>query len=148
MDFIVACHVIEHTKNPIGAITKAYAKLRLGGSLVLVIPDKERTFDQPRPVTTLNHLIDDYRRTRPDRDMEHYREFYALAKGFQVASYDAEAHWRKQWENDVSIHFHTWVYDSFGQMVAWVRENTAPYRGVWSSPCMPDGIEFYYTLSK
>ena len=79
LDFLVACHVIEHTRNPIGSIAAAWRKLKPGGRLVLVVPDKERTFDRARPVTTLEHLVEDHRNPRRDRDLAHYEEFCMLA---------------------------------------------------------------------
>lgn len=148
LDFVVACHVIEHTKSPITAITRCYEKLKVGGRLVLVVPDKEKTFDVDRPVTQLCHLIDDHRRSHPDRDREHFREFFSLARGFQVTEGDPEEYWQRKWSEDYSIHFHTWTYDSFLEMVTWIRAHVAPFRDLWSLPCMPDGIEFYFTLTK
>lgn len=150
LDFIVACHVIEHTCNPIGAITNAYRKLRKGGHLVLVIPDKERTFDRLRDVTALDHLIEDF--VSPDdtreRDKQHYDDFFLKAEGFLKDGEDPKQRALQEWENQYSIHFHTWTYQSFGEMVNWVLSNAAPYQKVWSQSCLPDGIEFYYTLTK
>lgn len=148
LDFLVACHVIEHTRDPIGAIQKAYSKLRKGGQLVLVVPDKTRTFDKKRPVTTLEHLIEDFKAYNVERDQAHYREFFALAEGFSVPEEQLEAKWREEWERDYSIHFHTWTYDSFGIMVDWIVSKAAPYSGKWSHNSLPDGIEFYFTLTK
>ncbi|NJN91806.1 MAG: methyltransferase domain-containing protein [Leptolyngbyaceae cyanobacterium SL_5_14] len=42
LDFIVACHVIEHLKNPIQALQTAHIKLRPEGQLLLVIPDSKK----------------------------------------------------------------------------------------------------------
>jgi SAM-dependent methyltransferase len=148
LDFLVACHVIEHTRDPIGAIQKAYSKLKKGGQLVLVIPNMTRTFDRKRPVTTLEHLIEDFKCYDIERDQAHYREFFALAEGFSVPDEELEAKWREEWERDYSIHFHTWTYESFGSMVNWIISNAAPYSGRWSHDTLPDGIEFYFTLTK
>jgi hypothetical protein len=120
----------------------------MGGSLVLAIPDKERSFDKSRPTTTIKHMVDDFVRSHPDRDMEHYREFFLLAEGFQVPNDAFEDHWTAKRKEDYSIHYHTWTYESFAEMVSWIREYSAPYRSLWSLPCQPDGIEFDFTLSK
>lgn len=150
LDFIVACHVIEHTRNPIGAISNAYRKLRDGGHLVLVIPDKERTFDRARDVTALDHLIADF--VAPDhtreRDKQHYEEFFLKADGFLKEGEDPKQRALQEWESQYSIHFHTWTYNSFGDMVDWLRSNSAPFKKVWSQSALPDGIEFYYTMKK
>jgi hypothetical protein len=45
LDFLIAAHVIEHTRNPLAAFEQAYRKLRPGGHLVLMVPEKRNTFD-------------------------------------------------------------------------------------------------------
>lgn len=60
LDFVISSHCIEHLANPIGALLEWKRILSDNGLLILVIPDKERTFDHKRPVTTISHLIDDY----------------------------------------------------------------------------------------
>ena len=43
LDFVIASHVIEHTRNPIRALHLAHEKLRTGGRIVLVVPDQAST---------------------------------------------------------------------------------------------------------
>lgn len=147
-DFVVACHVIEHTRNPIGAIKAAYTKLKPGGSLVLVIPDMTLTFDRNRAVTPLEHLILDYRDPSLERDAEHYRDFYRNAIGFCDDRENFEAIWTKKRDEAYSIHFHTWTYESFRNMIDWTIGNVVPFRIAWNYPAAPGGIEFYFTLVK
>jgi SAM-dependent methyltransferase len=148
LDFIVACHVIEHTRDPIGAIHQAWKKLRPGGQIVLVIPSKPHTFDRNRSLTTLDHLIDDYRGVHVDRDQEHYKEFFSKADGFSDPEDGEEEKWFQEWKKGYSIHFHTWTYETFGAMVAWIDKNAVPFTEIWSHDVLPDGIEFYFTLTK
>lgn len=148
LDFLVACHVIEHTRDPIGVIKRAYSKLRKGGSLVLTIPDKERTFDKPRRLTTLDHLIEDYSNPSRERDKEHFQEFYSKTTDFAVTEVDFEKTWRAKWATAYPIHYHTWVYGSFTAMVDWTVCNVVPFRSVWSHPTVSEGNEFYFTLLK
>ena len=44
----------------------------------LVLPDKEFTFDNKRPVTTLAHLIEDYKNNTTEEDSTHFEEVIAL----------------------------------------------------------------------
>ncbi len=77
-DFFVACHVIEHVRDVLGAFEELGRKLRPGGQAVLVIPDGRHIFDSGRPVTTLEHLVADH--LVPDRDeLDHYLEFFRRA---------------------------------------------------------------------
>jgi SAM-dependent methyltransferase len=148
LDFLVACHVIEHVRNPVGALARAYSVLREGGQLVLVVPDKERTFDRNRDLTSLEHLIQDFHSPDRERDQMHFREFYAKAEGFKVPEEAFEHTWRTQWEAAFPIHYHTWTFASFMAMVAWAVRDVAPFRQVWSHPPVTGGIEFYCTLTK
>ena len=62
LDFVIACHVIEHVSNPLLAMETAWHKLRPGGKLVLLVPHRDLTFDKARELTKLEHLILDYKR--------------------------------------------------------------------------------------
>src|SRR5271166_2725596 len=44
LDFVVACHVIEHTPIPLLTFETVYSRLKEGGQFVLVVPDKQFTF--------------------------------------------------------------------------------------------------------
>lgn len=147
-DFIIACHVIEHTNNPIEAIDSCYRALKPGGSLVLVVPDMTKTFDSKRVSTTLEHLIEDYERPSRERDLEHYEEFYL--KAFEIPAecnlvdYASE----KQAEGG-DLHYHAWTYGSFAGLVEWCARNRG-WQVDFSHPTLPgpDNIEFYFVLKK
>jgi SAM-dependent methyltransferase len=166
MDFVIACHVIEHTRNPIGAIVQAWKRLRPGGSLVLAIPARDRTFDRDREITPLPHLIADYKREKsmlrrmlrrvgiPDRhgrmrDYAHYEEFYARA--FRVPESEYRSTVDARFAENYAIHYHVWTYESFLAMVDWIRSGPAPFASVWSHPGGADperDIEFHCVLTK
>ncbi len=149
LDFIVACHVIEHVSNVLLALENAYNKLRVGGSLVLVIPDKERTFDKTRELTTLEHLILDYQNPSSKRDREHYVEFYKLAFPTEPDKLDEKVD--KMFSEKGDIHYHTFIYDSFSLMIDYVCKNIKPWSSVWSQPTLSNStedIEFYFVLTK
>ena len=147
LDFVVACHVIEHTANPIRAIVEGVRKLRKGGSLALVVPDIEKTFDRDRPVTTLEHIVADFVDPSRERDKENFQEFYKLA--FPTAPDDYESVWTSKWEKQFPIHFHTWNFESFGRMIAWIQENECSFASVKSHHPVQiaEGIEFYYLIT-
>ncbi|WP_138499134.1 glycosyltransferase [Nostoc sp. PA-18-2419] len=149
LDFIVACHVIEHVKNVLLALKNAYNKLRVGGYLVLVIPDKERTFDKQRKLTTLEHLILDYQNPSSERDREHYVEFYQLA--FPTEPDKLYEKVDKNFREQLNIHFHTFTYSSFTLIIDYVCKNINPWSSVWSQPTLSnptEDIEFYFVLTK
>lgn len=77
-DFLFSCHSLEHVANPILALREWKRILKPDGYLVLVLPHKDRTFDHFRPVTTLNHLIDDFEKGVDEYDQTHFSEIEQL----------------------------------------------------------------------
>ena len=75
---ILTAHVLEHTANPILALSEWIRLLKDQGTLVLVLPHKDKTFDHRRPVTTLDHLIDDFKVGMAEDDLTHLPEILAL----------------------------------------------------------------------
>jgi hypothetical protein len=149
LDFIIGCHVIEHVRDPISTIVNGYRKLKPGGNLLLVIPDKERTFDKHRPLTKLQHLIDDYLVPDPERDRLHYEEFFRLA--FPVPEIEIDVTVEKAVKSKTDIHFHVWNYSSFKELVNYVNTQYVAYSKIWSHPTLSDeknDIEFYFRLTK
>jgi SAM-dependent methyltransferase len=150
VDFLIACHVIEHTRDPIGAIVQAWRRLRPGGSLVLAVPSRDRTFDRDREITPLAHLIEDFERPDRARDYAHYEEFYARAFHTPEVSYRTTVDAR--FAEHYAIHYHVWTPDSFVAMVDWIRRRgPAPFASVWTHPGGGDparDIEFYAVLTK
>ena len=56
-DFVIANHMLEHTRNPIGDNNRKDVRvLRPNGILYLALPDKRFTFDAGRAVTSYEHL--------------------------------------------------------------------------------------------
>lgn len=144
-DFIIGSHVIEHTTNPLLALRSAYQRLRLGGRLVLVVPDKVATFDKNRDVTPLEHLVADYARPSRGRDFTHYVDFYTNA----FPEPDPVKAAQGPFEAGHDIHFHVWTYESFAELVEYARRTIAPWSGVWSRERMSDqDNEFYFILTK
>ena len=52
--------------------------IREGGSLVIVVPHKDGTFDHKRPVTPIAHLVQDYENNMAEDDLTHLSEVLAL----------------------------------------------------------------------
>lgn len=77
-DFLLSCHMLEHSANPIRVLREWDRVLRPGGSLILLLPDKRWTFDHRRPVTTLDHLIYDFKNHTGEDDLTHVDEILRL----------------------------------------------------------------------
>ncbi|MFS2033155.1 methyltransferase domain-containing protein [Polaromonas sp. CT11-55] len=77
-DFVLSSHMLEHTANPILALLEWKRLLVDGGTLVLLLPDRRHTFDHRRPVTTLSHLMADFKAGVGEDDLTHLPEILAL----------------------------------------------------------------------
>ena len=151
LDFIIASHVIEHTRNPLNVIKLAYQKLHSGGKLVLVIPDKNKTFDGARSVTSLDHFIEDLERPSRQRDVEHYFDYLKFAAKEDATDAGLWQKAKKMEKDHSDIHFHVWDFDSFSEMIQYSQDSFAPWTHVWKKGCLdndPTAIEFYFMLTK
>jgi SAM-dependent methyltransferase len=114
-DFVLSSHNLEHIANPIKALQNWNRVLKPCGFLLLVLPDKHRTFDYRRPVTTLEHLRDDYARNMGEDDMTHVEEFVTLwdYKKYPIAN-SVDEH-RQRYRNNFQqrlVHHHVFELKS------------------------------------
>jgi ubiquinone/menaquinone biosynthesis C-methylase UbiE len=77
-DFLLASHILEHVANPIKALKEWHRILRPGGSLLVLLPNKEHTFDHRRPYTSFAHLIADFEVDTGEDDLTHLEEILRL----------------------------------------------------------------------
>lgn len=110
LGFIAASHFIEHCENPIGTIENHLRKLRPGGILFLVVPDKRATFDAPRAVTSLEHAIRDYEEGPGWSRRSHFEEWVREVNGMTEGADEAVERLLAQ---RYSIHFHAWTPRAF-----------------------------------
>ncbi len=76
-DFLLSSHALEHCANPLKALGEWLRVLKDGGTLVLLLPHREGTFDHRRPVTPLEHLVADAHADVGEDDMTHFDEIMA-----------------------------------------------------------------------
>jgi len=77
-DFVLSCNNLEHMANPLRALFEWKRIVKKGGTLLLVLPNREANFDHRRPYTTLPHLIEDYQRNTAEDDLTHLDEILRL----------------------------------------------------------------------
>jgi len=117
-NFIVASHFIEHAKNPIGFLMACARVLTPGGVLLLAVPDKRYTFDVDRPLTTIEHIVDDYMIGHESQKHIHFEEIASCKKG--LTKEDVEERIRKMATSDYSYHWHVWTPTSFLEFISCV----------------------------
>jgi SAM-dependent methyltransferase len=121
-DFVLSSHAIEHIANPLKAIREWKRVLRLGGTMVLVIPHRDLTFDRRRPVTTLTHMIHDYHADVGEDDMGHMEEILSL-HDFGLEAQADPVEFRASLMNNASdrmVHHHVFNANAVAAMVDFV----------------------------
>ncbi len=125
-DVVIASHLIEHLANPIRALCEFERVLRPGGRLVLVVPDRTRTFDSVRRPTALSHLFDDFERQVTEVDEEHIREFCEGIFNQPPIHPDEVRAWHDPAQLDAprfdlhrrrTIHVHCWTPEEFAVLI-------------------------------
>lgn len=149
-DFVIASHVIEHMSNPLGAMEQWFRVLKPGGLLYLVVPDKRNIFDKKRPLTELDHIRQDYNTSEHRRigmDWAHYMEYAELVDDKEGP--DIEAHAAKLRDTGYSIHYHTFIPESFHSMLIYFIEKVCP-ANIEAGPRVDptDKHEFHFLLRK
>ena len=129
LDFIIANHMIEHCDNPLGALETWLSKLRHGGIVFMAVPDQRKGWDERREVTSLEHILQDYRSTAVERKARNYEHFKSWTE--LVGNIHDEAHVRWLIDIDYSIHFHVFTFESFRSLLDYAsREMRLPFRVV------------------
>jgi len=150
LDFIIANHLIEHLDNPLLAFESWCGKLKQGGVVFMAVPDKRYTFDKPRPLTPLHHLIDDYESSdeeRVKRNRLHFVETAEVIEGRVGKS--SQDRVNNLIARNYSIHHHVWTFESFGDVLDYVIEQMqVPYEILDYSSPLPGDNEFIFILSK
>jgi SAM-dependent methyltransferase len=124
LDFIIGNHFIEHTRNPIGTILSWISKLKPGGVVFMAIPEMAHTFDRDRPLTSLQHLIEDSHLEsdeRTARDRDHFFEWSTFVE--KIAQAELTARVEFLMGIDYSIHFHTFTLQSMLALLDHMRHD-------------------------
>ena len=138
VDFVIANHLVEHLDNPIRGLQEMVRVLRPGGVLYLALPDPRVTFDFERQLTTVQHLVDEYR-NGPDATREaHFRDWVEKVEPHTHFGRADKLDERVQalLEMDYSIHYHLWRPDTFLEFLTAARSEAGiELEMVDFSPC-------------
>jgi SAM-dependent methyltransferase len=119
-DFLICSHVIEHVANPLRALREWLRVVRPGGTLLVVAPHRQGAFDHRRPVTTFQHLVEDFERGTKEDDLTHLPEILALhdlSRDPDAGTHaQFEARSRKNLENRC-LHHHVFDVELVGKML-------------------------------
>ena len=145
-DFVVAAHVIEHMRNPFGALANWFRVLRPGGLLYLIVPDKRKTFDKERDRTPLNHIINDYQVPSVFFDYLHFIDYAKHVNCKQGENVLVEA--GRLHASNYSIHFHAFEPEDVTAMLMWFAENVEPCLVLEGPVTSEEDFEIHFLLKK
>lgn len=143
-DFVIANHMIEHCQNPLRTMENHLRVLKPGGILYLAVPDKRYTFDCDRPVTTLDHLVEEYHHGAEAAKLSHFAEWGRLVN--KVPEAQLEQHVKHLVEIDYSIHFHVWTQVEFLELLLYSKQKLL--MGFEIELIQRNGMEFIVILRK
>jgi SAM-dependent methyltransferase len=117
-DFVMSSHVIEHIANPIRALKEWRRILKPDGAAIFVVPHRDYGFDHRRPLTTLQHMLDDYERSIGDDDQTHLQETIDLVD-YSMIPFDRDKVLAlgRDVLNTRSLHHHTFTEDNFSSLL-------------------------------
>jgi SAM-dependent methyltransferase len=121
-DFVIANHFLEHCRDPIGAIGNMLRTLKDSGVLYAAVPDKRFTFDAPRPVTSLLHLIKDHQDQGEKTNREAYEEWVRLIEKIDDPA-GVAAETARLMAIEYSIHYHVWTQCEILELVAKLKQD-------------------------
>ncbi len=155
LDFIIHNHVIEHIANPVLSLETCFKKLKKGGILLFTVPDKTQTFDCHRTLTSIEHIIKDYKNPSIERDIDNFIDFSMLVqeRPLNIADIEYINATIKEFScgKKPDFHYHTFTPDSFRQLLDYIADNKIIE---WSEVDVLDRLEkinsceFYVRLIK
>jgi SAM-dependent methyltransferase len=74
-DYLLSSHCLEHLPDTLKALHEWKRVVKKDGTIFLILPHCERTFDKGREKTTLKHHIDNYKNRTGYDDRTHWNEF-------------------------------------------------------------------------
>lgn len=123
-DFVASCQMLEHSANPIKVLYEWQRILKENGTLLLLLPHKEATFDKSREITSLEHMINDFENDTDETDqtaieeaIELYNKDYDIGtNNAMYSSFFNEELMRDNYKNRL-VHHHVFNLHSAVSMV-------------------------------
>jgi len=117
LSFVAMGDVLEHITNPIKGLKECARILKNKGILFILVPDKNKTFDTKRPITKLEHCIEDFKNDVAYNDDTHWAEWVELVMAEQDMERvnDKERQIKNGW-----LHHHVWDMDAVKDLVTYV----------------------------
>lgn len=126
-DFVIASHILEHLANPLAMLVDIYRVLKPEGLLILILPDRHATFDRERAPTSLDHVVDEYRRDVREVADDHIIEAIIAQEHFNGDVRDFAAFAAELTDSEIALHrrrsthAHVWDMEEFGAVLQFAQ---------------------------
>lgn len=165
-DFVIANHLLEHASNPLQALLNWIRVVKSNGIIFITVPNVEKSFDCGRPITSLEHIIDDYELVRTgrtkefrERNREHYREFVEISipnlhkvqpnlKTYETESARNSYIEKLIRESSDDAHFHVFTRASLAALLEYVIARHEPTLAVREIVSSRSGFEYVAIIEK
>jgi SAM-dependent methyltransferase len=156
---VLSSHVLEHLANPLRALAAWRRVTHPGGYLLIVAPHMQGTFDHRRPLTTLTHMVEDFKRGTREDDLTHLEESLELHDRERDGDASDGQTWARQRRRNPAtrlLHHHTFTTRSLLELLDYAglellaAETRFPHDiyaiGRWpAAAARPDNREFLAT---
>lgn len=133
VDFLISAHVIEHLRDPLGAILQGLRVLKTSKPFILVVPEMRLTFDRNRPETTVEHALHDLTAGGESTCFQAYEEHLRYVHPYLTGEMyvEAEIQWQaaesaRRWR-EFDVHFHAWTRAGFEALLK-AAAKISPFR--------------------
>ena len=128
-DFLFSSHCLEHCPNTLKTLYEWKRVMKPGGTMFLILPHGDRTFDRYRAKTTLQHHISDFEALNDAPDYSHVEEIkagWSKNADFEAGKTRYEAEWAASvWDFDFRIkngviHYHVWTQNEMIDLLKFI----------------------------
>jgi SAM-dependent methyltransferase len=123
-DFLLSSHSLEHHANVIKALKEWKRVVRPGGLLLIVVPDKNHTFDHKRAFTPFEHFLADEAAGVEETDLTHLDEILQLHDlSKDPGAGDFERFKQRCLENykNRCLHQHVFSFENLARLAAYLQ---------------------------
>lgn len=118
-DFLISSHCLEHCANALKTVEEWLRVIKKGGAILIILPDKNFTFDRNRPETRFEHLLDDYNNKIDEHDLTHLDEILTMHDLSLTPEFKSIEEFRerslKNYDNRC-LHHHIFTFDLMKEM--------------------------------
>lgn len=130
LNYVATSHVIEHVANPLSAFLEWFRVLKNNGVIYMVVPNRLSTFDRMRPLTPVDHIVQDFQEQVTQCDGTHIDDFVLNVDWREFSPSTPEGNVREEREklltlyknaiasnSEINIHFHTFELRSMLELI-------------------------------